>query len=247
MSLIYDKIVVFSDIHGNLSALEAVLDDVYSRYKPDAFACLGDLVDYGMRSNEVIQKLVQLDIPMIINLQGNHEKAILDSDLSSFSSNRGRQILLYTKQHLSNASFHYIHNYMNTASVVLNLLGKKILFVHGDIENPYWGKLTIDKMCDDRYNEYDYVISGHTHKPHAIENFCKIDLPDLRNQKKTIFINPGSVGQPRNLNPYAQYAYFEISSGVIHLNAVQYDVAKEQSLFPKEIDAFYKERLLKGI
>lgn len=247
MSLIYDKIVILSDIHGNLSALEAVLDDVNSKYVPDAFVSLGDLVDYGMRSDEVIQILMRLDIPMIVNLQGNHEKAVLDSDLSCFSSDRGKQMLLYTKQHLSKESIYYIHNYMSTPSEVLNLSGKNVLFVHGDIENPYWGKLTVDKMCDNRYHEYDYVISGHTHKPHMIENFYETDAPDLRNQKKTIFINPGSVGQPRNQNPYAQYAYIEMSSGIIHLNAVRYDIIKEHSLFPMELDAFYKERLLKGI
>ena len=49
------QLLILSDIHGNVSALESVLNDVYKSYSPDALALLGDFVDYGMRSDEVIK------------------------------------------------------------------------------------------------------------------------------------------------------------------------------------------------
>lgn len=62
--------------------------------------------------------------------------------------------------------------------------------------------------------------------------FYPDECPRLRNKKKTVFINPGSVGQPRNQNPCAQYVYFELSTGKVHYNAVKYDVEAEYRLYP---------------
>ena len=66
-------------------------------------------------------------------------------------------------------------------------------------------------------------------------------------RKKTVFINPGSVGQPRNQNPCAQYVYFELSTGKVHYNAVKYDVEAEYRLYPDFWIVFYKERLILGV
>lgn len=129
----------------------------------------------------------------------------------------------------------------------INLSGKNILFLHGDIADPYWGKLLPEKIHDIRYSTYDYVFSGHTHQPHYMESYFKVDRPDLRNKKKTVFINPGSVGQPRNQNPRAQYVYIEVDSGSVHFNAVSYDIESERNLYPDGIDPFYKDRILTGI
>ena len=66
-------IAVLSDIHGNCSALESVLSDIRINRKPDAVVLLGDLIDYGMRSNEAISIVKGIDIPVICNIWGNHE------------------------------------------------------------------------------------------------------------------------------------------------------------------------------
>lgn len=243
-----DKIVILSDIHANLTALCAVLSDISIRYQPDAFVLLGDLVNYGMRPNEVIDKLDQLEYPLIVNLQGNHEKALLDNDLTCFSTERGKELLKYTLSILSEKSLSYIKSKMNPdAHCCIELAGKRLLFVHGDMDNPFWGKLTADKTNDIRYGGYDYVFSGHTHLPHYIESYFQIDCPELRNKKKTVFINPGSVGQPRNQNPCAQYVYLELHNNQVHYNSVSYSVETERSLYPKQIDVFYRDRLLRGV
>ena len=75
----------------------------------------------------------------------------------------------------------------------------------------------------------------------------QLDNPELRGKKAVMFINPGSVGQPRNQNPCAQYAVLSLPSKRVELRAVEYDVKFEQSLFPPEIDDFYRTRLTRGV
>ena len=104
------KVIIFADIHANLTAFEAVLADIEKRYKPNAFISLGDFIDYGMRSNEIIERIQQVNVPLLANLKGNHEKALIDCDLSHFSSDRGRVMSTYTREHLTEASIKYINN-----------------------------------------------------------------------------------------------------------------------------------------
>lgn len=236
-----------SDIHANLSALQAVLADVFAKYHPDAFAFLGDNINYGMRPNEVINILRSLQIPIIVNLAGNHEKALLDLELNRFSTERGKELLKYTASIMSEASMNYISNELCQGAFKLDVSDKKILFVHGDLDDPFWGKLTLEKINDNRYQNYDYVFSGHTHLPHYLELYFSVNNPQLRNKKKTVFINPGSVGQPRNQNPCAQYVYMELDNNLVHFNAVHYDIKAEQELYPKSFDLFYSSRLTYGI
>ena len=61
-----------------------------------------------------------------------------------------------------------------------------------------------------------------------------------RFKKKTVFLNPGSVGQPRNHNSAAQFAILDSETEEIHFVKVEYDIEKEQSLYNGEIDDFYK-------
>ena len=80
-------------------------------------------------------------------------------------------------------------------------------------------------------------------------NFDKRDRrekPDDGFTEKVVFINPGSVGQPRNHNPKAQYAILDTEKGV-SLISVPYDVKFEQSLYNDQVDPFYSERLTNGV
>lgn len=246
------KLVILSDIHANLSALKAVIADFQNKYKPEAIISLGDLINYGMRPNEVIEEMEQLSqhYPIVCNLCGNHERSILypQEQLSRFSSERGKQMLEYTRQKLSFDSMNYLQMELEEAGQKkLQLDGRNILCIHGDLNDPYWGKLDAESVENENYAIYDYVFSGHTHLPHHMEILYKMDIPKMRNRKKTIFLNPGSVGQPRNQNPRAQYLYVDLTEEIFHHVSVEYDVVAEQSLYTNETDKFYKDRLFKGI
>lgn len=240
------QLLILSDIHGNVSAFDSVMSDVKKEFHPDAIAFLGDYIDYGMRSNEVLETMQKINIPIVCALWGNHEYAILNEDYNHFSTQRGIQSAKRTRKILSKESVNYLNGFRGkNGSWEFEFANKKFLAVHGNKSNPLWGSISACKV-QDNYFGYDYVLSGHTHYAHSFPVFYETNDVYYRNKKRTLFINPGSVGQPRNHNPKAQYAILDIEKGVF-LRGVDYDVEYEQSLFTNDVDVLYKDRLIKGV
>lgn len=246
-----EKYLILSDIHGNVSAFDSVLydcrDEIFT-----GIILLGDCIDYGMRSNEIISKLTELNETLWkgkinVNIWGNHEKLVIDKDIEKLSSDRGRLMSRYTAKHLSDKSVQYIRSAMNRSGMQeFEAGGMKCMAVHGSLEDFYWKAIAPDDLHGE-YADYDIVFGGHSHYSHCFTHFYPINDTDLRNKKAVTFINPGSVGQPRNQNPYAQYAVVKLPSKQVELRAVKYDIKYEQSLFSDEIDVFYKTRLTRGV
>lgn len=246
-----EKYLILSDIHGNVSAFDAVLADCAGE-DFTGIILLGDDIDYGMRSNEIIRKMIALKEndwkdKVLVNIWGNHEKLVVDKDLERLSTDRGRVMAAYTARQLTPESVEYIRNDMNREGIQeFEIGGLTCLAVHGSLEDHYWKAIMPDNLRGE-YAGYDFVFGGHSHYPHVFAKFYLVENPELRNKKAVTFVNPGSVGQPRNQNPYAQYAVLSLPAKRVELRAVEYDVAYEQSLFPDEIDSFYKTRLTRGV
>ena len=242
------RLILLSDIHANVTALEAVLNNIKTYVKFDAYAILGDLVNYGPRPNEVIEIVQNLSKPIIVNLWGNHEYSIFGGSLERFATDRGRAVLRYTNSILSEQSRSYLDTSLDHKGYCEKDIDENsFLFIHGNLDDPYWGKFGVDRMEDERYAQYDYVISGHSHIPHYVEHFFPSENREYRNKKRTVFINPGSIGQPRNHNPYAQYGILDTDTGNYEHRCVRYNVEEEKKMFSNNIDKFYKERLTLGI
>ena len=124
--------------------------------------------------------------------------------------------------------------------------GKKCLAIHGSLKDEYWKSIS-PKDDLEPYQKYDFVFSGHSHRPNMFEEYFKADDKERRNQKKTLFINPGSVGQPRNLVSMAQFVVFDTTTEECEFIKVGYDIEKEQSYFTNKVDEFYKTRLTYGV
>ncbi len=241
------KYLILSDIHGNLNALNAVLNRVKNEFEIDACICLGDLVDYGMHSNEVVDIMKNLPWPVVVNIRGNHEAAILDGQRDRFSSDRGRQSSIFTEQSLTAESRDYIENNMYAGGFLeFEVNGKHCLAVHGSLKDHCWKSIFPDSDVTG-YEAYDFVFSGHSHMPHCFAHFYDVDNPATRNKKKTVFVNPGSVGQPRNLNPRAQFTVWDTEGNEFYMLSVPYDIKAEQAAFTGQVDDFYKTRLEAGI
>lgn len=245
------KYLILSDIHGNISAFNSILAEC----KEENFAgiiLLGDCIDYGMRSNETISMLQELleekwKEKVLVNIWGNHEQLLIEKNLERLSSDRGREIAKYTADHMTSNSLTYISEVMNhSGKTLFTMNGLKCLAVHGSLEDYYWKAISPDNVKGN-YSDFDIVFSGHSHYSHCFTKFYPTDNAELRNKKAVLFINPGSVGQPRNQNPCAQYAVLSLPSKRVELRCVPYDVEFEQSLFPNTVDAFYKTRLANGI
>lgn len=241
------KLLILSDLHGNLSALKTVLIEVRSKYQIDKVILLGDIIDYGPHPNEVIEEIKNLPYEIVCNIYGNHEYAIMNQVYDGFSSFRGKKSAEYTRSILSNDSFNYLSQEMSVSGYSeIELCGKLCLAIHGSMLDPFWG--SIDPSTEySIYSKYDCVFSGHSHVPHYFERYFDCDNAKTRNRKKTIFINPGSVGQPRNLNHMAQYVVFDLATEEIILCKCNYNIKKEQACFNRSVDDFYRTRLEFGI
>lgn len=241
------KILIMSDIHGNKEAFRAVLDRL--EQVPDIKACvmLGDLIDYGMHSNEVIQMAGSLPCPVICNIRGNHEEAVIRDEYSRFSSERGRDCAKYTRSILNKVSWDYIcHEMTASGRKDFECDGKRCLAVHGSLEDEYWKSINPEELLTE-YGHYDYVFSGHSHQPHLVEKYYASEDKKRRNKKKVVFINPGSVGQPRNLNNMAQFVILDMKEERISFEKVSYNIAAEQAAYHGQVDSFYRERIEWGV
>lgn len=239
------KAAILSDLHGNLAAARQVAAHLRT-LQVSGLLFLGDMIDYGMHSNEVVELIRSLPYPVYCNIRGNHEQAILTGDDTRFSSERGRACAAYTKSVLTERTREYLLQGMSDGACAFELGGKSCLAVHGSLADVYWKSIFPGQELS-AYRAYDYVFSGHSHLPHFFEVFYAADDPANRNRKKTVFLNPGSVGQPRNLNPMAQFAVLDFETGEVNLIKVPYDIAEEQKAYAGQVDDFYKVRLERGI
>lgn len=240
------KLFILSDIHGNMTALKAVLKDV-QQFGPDAVAVLGDVIDYGMRSNEAVAQLEELPLPKVCYLWGNHEYAILKNYFSGFSSARGERCARFTAAGLTEETRQILMQADGRCGwAAFSFGGFRFLAVHGSLQDPFWKAITPQGPFEG-YEAYDYVLSGHSHVAQAFPVFYDTGHSEMRGKKRTIFINPGSVGQPRNHDPRAQYILLDTEQGLC-FRTVDYDIPAEQMLYRNgEVDVFYRDRLAYGI
>lgn len=245
--IIMSRYAILSDIHGNLFALKEVINDINNQ-NINQMILLGDLIDYGMQSNEVVEFIKnELSHIIVCNIWGNHERAILTGDFNYFSSSRGVESAKFTDSVLSDESRQYLNDNLNhDGKYEFEIEGKKILAVHGSLTDYYWKAIFPDNLNGD-YSSFDIVLSGHSHYPHVFQHFYEADNPSMRNKKSVLFINPGSVGQPRNHNPNTQYAILDTETMAVELRSLKYPKDEAMSLYDGSVDEFYKTRLENGI
>lgn len=241
------RYAILSDIHGNLFALTEVIRDLNNQ-DIDSIILLGDLIDYGMQSNEVIEYVKDnFSQKIICNIWGNHEKAILTKDFGHFSSKRGVDSAKFTESQLTAESKEYLENELiHEGKYEFEIDDKKVLAVHGSLNDFYWKAIFPDNL-NGNYLDYDIVLSGHSHYPHVFQHFYEADNLDMRNKKSVLFVNPGSVGQPRNHNPNAQYAILDADSMSVEMRYVKYPKDRAMALYDGSVDDFYRLRLDNGI
>ena len=223
-------ILVLSDIHSNLTALEKVLA-VAGTY--DAVWCLGDIVGYGPDPNECIA--IVRDLPNLVCIRGNHDAAAVgDVDQHTFNHEASLAIS-WTKRAMDADSQEFLLQLPETA------VRENVTLVHGSPRNPVWDYV-MDYMTALRMFQFfdtQICMLGHTHVPAywvEDETNSKNNLV-LDFQKKTIqgrvILNPGSVGQPRDHDPRASFAIFDSKNLTWELRRVEYDIVSVQNRIKK--------------
>ncbi|MEJ5201087.1 MAG: metallophosphoesterase family protein [Anaerolineales bacterium] len=221
------RILVISDIHANLTALEAVLEAAGS---VDATWCLGDLVGYGPDPNECIELVRSL--PSLVCLLGNHDAAAT-SHISLNAFNYDARLSVHWLRGVlkpQNMSF--------LAGLPEKYVTHQVTLTHGSPRNPVWEYLLDTHTAAFNFDFFDTHLCfvGHSHVPLAylaLNGTGNVECQLFNNGDKLkltmrAILNPGSVGQPRDHDPRASYAIFDPEEMTWELHRVEYDVLSVQ-------------------
>lgn len=225
------RVLIISDIHGNIEALKSVLEEKF-----DYVVVSGDLVDYGPDPDLVIEKIIDLK-PIIV--QGNHDAANAYG-IDCKCSEKLHDLSVYTrnfyKYKLNKNEIVFLRNLPMVKNFEIE--GLKFTLVHASLIDPLYDYV-LPSIDDNelirkfKFSDSDFIIFGHTH------------LTFIRSINKSKFVNPGSVGQPRDGNWLASYAIINTDNKEIKLMRKKYNInetiGKINSL---EMDKKYKEMLV---
>ncbi len=220
-------VAVISDIHANLEALEAVLEDI-DRVGADTVVCLGDVVGYGPDPNpctEVVSKIA------FACVAGNHDYAALGlTDITVFNI-YAREAVLWTRSVLTEAN----RDYLRRCPLEDAFLGGWL--VHGSpVEPEEWNYILSVGDARRAFERFDQALCfvGHSHVP-GVFDLDSRGFVDVLQAAKVSFetdhryiVNVGSVGQPRDWDPRAAYGLWDTEENSFELRRLAYDVQTTQ-------------------
>jgi predicted phosphodiesterase len=156
------RVLVISDIHANLVALETVLGAAAGQY--DALWCLGDVVGYGPRPNECVEIIREKASICVI---GNHDWAALDRpgiNVDDFNPH-ARHAVLWTQEQLTSASRAYLDSLSDQPA--RPPADFPLLLTHASPREPVWEYILTPSIALENFAAFDEQIClvGHTHKP----------------------------------------------------------------------------------
>jgi predicted phosphodiesterase len=226
------RYLILSDIHANLTALDAALTAANGRW--ESAACLGDLVGYGPQPNEVIERIRSLGA---VTIRGNHDKAVSGIvDAEDFNP-LARSATLWTREQIHPANLEYLET-LPKGPLTIN--GFSILHGarHDEDEYVFGPTQALDGLLD---APSPVSFFGHTHiqgaftlrddqvvvlhpKPSAGTPFSTLPI----DPETTYLVNPGSIGQPRDGDPRAAFAIADLENRAVELWRVPYDIEQVQ-------------------
>jgi diadenosine tetraphosphatase ApaH/serine/threonine PP2A family protein phosphatase len=223
------RYLILSDIHSNLEAFKAVLDDAGA---VEQIWCLGDIVGYGPDPNACVE-LLRSHAHLCI--AGNHDWATLGKlDLRDFNPD-AREANLWNREQLTADNLAYLEGLPE------RLVEGEFTLAHGSPRHPIWEYVIYTSTANTNFEFFDtpYCFVGHTHTPAIFrqlpnsQNACEsitpvIDQP-VHLEGDRLLMNPGSVGQPRDGDPRASYAILDVESFTLEYHRVVYPVEETQA------------------
>jgi diadenosine tetraphosphatase ApaH/serine/threonine PP2A family protein phosphatase len=241
------KLALISDIHANLEALAAVVDDARSM-GADTFICLGDIVGYGADPVACMELVQSLDPAAVI--QGNHDAYAGENlDLGSFNP-LAREATLWTRKQLDDHQRAWLRNLPLRAD-----LAPGIELVHATPSDPaswFYIRFAAEGTLAMLDQTARLCFYGHTHVPMAFRRHAgAVDqltqsAYDLQTADHWL-VNVGSVGQPRDGDPRAAWMLLDLPDQHLSLRRVRYDIATcQQKIRDAGLPPRLAERLAMG-
>ena len=223
------RALVLSDIHSNLEAFNAVLDDASTRGTIDEYWCLGDTVGYGPNPGDCIE-LVR-GFSSHIWVVGNHDLAAAGQLSTSQFNHEAAFAARWTGEQLTSEQAEFLSNLPDV------IQKDKFTLVHGSLRAPVWEYLMSPDSARGTFQllRTPYCLVGHSHIPFicreggrdgGFEPFyedVEVTLGDDR-----LIINPGGVGQPRDGDPRPSYMIYDVERGTIERHRVTYNIGVTQ-------------------
>jgi diadenosine tetraphosphatase ApaH/serine/threonine PP2A family protein phosphatase len=240
------RVLVITDIHANLVALEAVLEKAG---EVDAVWCLGDVVGYGPNPNECIELIKEQ--PNLICLLGNHDAAAIGMlDVSTFNP-EARLSVEWTQDELTAENKAFLDDRPMTH------IEGAVTLAHGSPRHPVYEYLLDTRAATENFEHFqnDFCFVGHTHLPvlFYMENedyMARLTIPAIDETTQLTprsIINPGSVGQPRDRDPRAAFAIYNTETNEWDYSRVDYDIeATQKRMMEHELPERHVMRLTSG-
>jgi diadenosine tetraphosphatase ApaH/serine/threonine PP2A family protein phosphatase len=222
------RILILSDIHANLAAFQAVLNDATGQW--DSIWFLGDLVGYGPNPNECVDLLCEYEH---LGLAGNHDWAVLHKLEPEEFNPEARQAIKWTSRTLGPQAVAYLD------SLPASTEQAPFTLAHGSPRAPIWEYITDLETALENFNHFTtpYCLVGHTHVPmliwldeaaEQVGGYVPAHGEKVPLERQRLILNPGSVGQPRDGDPRAAYALLDTGQMVWEYRRVVYDVTETQ-------------------
>lgn len=221
------RILVISDIHANLTALETVVEEAG---KVDAVWCLGDIVGYGPDPNECVELIRNL--PNVACIIGNHDAGVVNHiNVDSFNP-EARYALVWTQSKLSQENLAFLRGLPQRLAI------QDVTLAHGSPRQPVWEYVLNIQTATQNFDFFQTPLCfiGHTHLPVIYsyidnEHLASLIIPDP-NKSFSLYgraiVNPGSVGQPRDRDPRAAFAIFHPEDFTWDYHRVPYNIKAVQ-------------------
>ena len=219
------RFAVFSDLHANLEATEAVMADAHAK-DCTHFVCLGDLVGYNANPHECVEIVRTLDCPVV---KGNHDEQACLNESSRGFNDLAEQAITWTREHLTEGDKEWLSELRFTRQV------RDFTIVHATLDTPNeWGYVfnNLDAVASFTYQHTTVCFFGHTHVAGAFirdAGVTRVKTEQLLIEPgKKYFINTGSVGQPRDGDPRAAYCVYDTETNIVEQRRIRYDMPKTQ-------------------
>ena len=217
------RIGVLSDIHANVIALETVLADMG---QVDALWVCGDTVGYGPDPSDVLGLLAERKAILVA---GNHDRAVATGeDLDLFNPPAAAAAKMHQRW-LSAAQRDML------AALPRTLEASDVTLCHGSLRDPLWEYVTNPRSAAASLAiaRTSHCCAGHTHVPSLFRagkeqqpGRVEYDVPYALAPRA--FLNPGSVGQPRDGDARAAYAVIDLAAGTVTFHRSPYRIAETQ-------------------
>ncbi len=216
---------IFGDIHANLEAFEIVLADAREQ-GCESFVCLGDVVGYNANPRECLEIVRSLDCPVV---KGNHDSyASSESSLVTFNP-LAETAIQWTRDQLTSSE----KRWLSDLPLIMEIRGFTV--VHASLDEPGdWNYVLnqLDAAASFSKQTTDLCFFGHTHWARAyIKESSIVGLPFeqlILERGRKYFINPGSVGQPRDGDWRGAYIVFDEDKRTLNLRRLRYDLPTTQ-------------------